>query len=178
MNYIKSVVFGIAIIGGFIMYMGFNVKSYNVYLIIIGTIILLTGLIPYLVLLRKEEINGNKLYKDWKDKLVKDGLKILVDLSKVKIKSNSYSQEVERVPTKYEGLDELAGIDRRIFTNINECVIVYDIDIKGKRLKFTSDIIHKDKVTLEFLLLDKKTTELYIDKSDYENYFFDFEFLK
>lgn len=178
MNYIKSAAFGIAIIGGFLLYMGLKVTHHNIELLILGAIVLVIGLIPYLLLSKKQEINTNKLYENWKNELIKNGLKITVDLSKVRIKANAYREEIQRVQGKYEGLDELAGIDRRKFVDINECVIEYETDLRGKSVKFTSGNIAKDKITVQFLLMNKKTTELYIDKLDNENYHFNLEFLQ
>ena len=178
MKYIKSAAIGISIIGAFLLYMGLKVNHHNIELLILGCIVLIIGLIPFVLITKKEEINTNKVFEDWKNELVSNGLKIIVDLTKVKIKSNSYRQEIQRIEWKYEGLDELAGIDRRKFADINECIIEYKTDLKGKSEIFTSGNIAKDKITVQFLLMNKKTTELYIDKSNHENYYFNLDFLQ
>ena len=105
--------------------------------------------------------------------------KILVDLSKCKLECNSSYERVEsnnpaEISNHWEGLKP----SKNVITNVkkSECVLVFEMDWKGELVRFESDIILKDEITLSFLLEKQKTIDLYIKPNG--EYFFDLDFLE
>jgi hypothetical protein len=45
-------------------------------------------------------------------------------------------------------------------------------------ITYSSPIIYKNKETLKFLLLNQKNTNIYIDETDFYNFYFDIAFLQ
>ena len=105
--------------------------------------------------------------------------KILVDLDKCTIKSGSRIEEIPKSynERRYDGIDTwITGIKRDETKEIVQSVLTYEINIYGKTETFHV-LIEKDEITLRFLLEEQKTTYLYLDKTNKDNYYFDFEFL-
>ncbi len=180
LKYIKSIGRILVAIGVFFIYMGFKVENHNLYLLIGGGIIALIGWLPIAIIDRKDENKEFKLHRKWKKDLLNNGIKLEVDLEKVQIKSNHYQKEVEQTFTtldKYKAVDTLLGKDTREFAEINECILIYETEVFGKKRQFQSSNIFKDKITLQFLLSNQKTTFIYLDKNDKDNYIFDIDFL-
>jgi len=71
-------------------------------------------------------------------------------------------------------IDDEPALDQ----DVEISVLVYKTEYAGKKMKFVSPNIRKDRATLEFLLGNKKQIDLYIDKNDVANFWFDLEFLK
>jgi hypothetical protein len=107
------------------------------------------------------------------------GRKIEVNLRKCEIKTNNYTEEVER----YKGLpyssdiqfgnaimgDEMKNVKQ---VEINRSVIIY----KHEGITYHSPVISKDKITLSFLLDSQEKTFIYTDPQT-GDYYFDLEFL-
>lgn len=72
--------------------------------------------------------------------------------------------------------DYMATGEARV-ENTAMSVLVCEQEYKGKKRKFTSPNIHKDKTTLSFLLAGQKTTNIYVDKNDENRYYWDLNFL-
>ncbi len=124
-----------------------------------------------------------ELKNEWDErieKLIKEGNKITVDLSKCEIRSSS--QQTEKKDLDY--LDETEAID--IILNSGEnlkqrtiahSTLVYKHESdNGQIFKFYGST-NKDKSTLELLCAMQKTTTLYFYRNDPEVYYFDLKFL-
>jgi hypothetical protein len=110
-----------------------------------------------------------------------------------RIAFEKFKNEAEILYVNFEECEVMAGydkiipmVDRRtaIFEDepkmemdVESCVIVYKTEFQGKETKFISQRIPKDIQTLEFLLLNKKTIDLYVNKYDPSICWFDLGFL-
>ncbi|HSY60977.1 MAG TPA: hypothetical protein VK796_03830, partial [Cytophaga sp.] len=155
--------------------------NYNSHFWVLGVIMVFIGFISITLLNKKIEKRAKNAYEAWKENLIQTGLKIEVDLSKVKIKSSNYREVIINNEysgqSKYKALDALAGNDTLEYNSIKESILIYETQLLEKTVKFFSPIIPKDEITLQFLLNNQKHTYIYQDKLDQNNYFFDIEFL-
>ncbi len=164
-----------------LFFIGIKVEHYNSFFII--TAIIIGGISIFILVSAedKETKQANKRFDTWKNDLIKNGLKFTVNLNECTVISNSYKQEIidehNSEMDKYKALDALSGRDTRTFENIQQSVILYEQEINGKRIKFYSDTIDKDAVTLQFYLSSKKNTWLYVNPLNTEDYYFDLSFL-
>jgi hypothetical protein len=119
---------------------------------------------------------GNKRLR----KLIKDGIKLTVDLSECEIISNG--QQIEQRGLDY--LDETEAIDiilnsgqnqKQAFITQSSLVYKHKSDT-GQIIKFYGPT-NKDKGTLQILCAIQKSTSIYLDKYDPEIYYFDLRFL-
>lgn len=107
--------------------------------------------------------------------LIAHGERIDVDLSTCIIKEHHYSEEQEpkryrvRVYEYYEPQKKLT---------VQQAVIVFGHVCQGKKRMFNSPVISKERATLQMMMELKKTTWLYVDRHNPENYYFDLEFLR
>ncbi len=180
MRYIKQIGAILILIGGGIFYLGFKVANYNLYFLIMGGLIAGVGLLVVTLISNKEEKTASDTYNAWKEKLIRNGLKVEVDLDKVEIKSASYREEIISENAgfnRYEALDGMIRKDNREFNNVEQSVLVYETEVHGNKKKFYSPLIPKDETTLQLLLGSQKKTSIYLDRLNDENYFFDIEFL-
>lgn len=58
------------------------------------------------------------------------------------------------------------------------CYVVYQTEYNGKKVKFTSDGVAKDKITLSFLLDKQKQTTIRLNSANPKQYYFDLGFLE
>lgn len=181
MKHIKSIGIGLLAIGGFIFFLGFKVKNYNLFFLLTGGIIAAIGFVLSTFIEKREEKIINNEFLNWKSDLINKGIKVEVDLDKCEIKFNSYREEVIKdyysPSDKYMALDALVGKDNREFQNVNQSILVYKTEVHGNSRTFYSPIIAKDEISLTFLLGNKKKTLIYVDRLDKDNYYFDLEFL-
>lgn len=122
--------------------------------------------------------------------LKENGERIRVDLSQCTLKEHSYTEEKER----YDGNGLLtSGFERQVQAwnalgdstrNIKQVPVVQSViifsrehPVTGKEERFVSPVIPKDRITLAFYLEEQGATNLYVDKTDRENYYFDLDFL-
>ena len=118
----------------------------------------------------------------WKETLKLNGEKILVTLPECEIKENFYYEEVDRVhSSKAQSYNAMIGQGYRNVEKQSRyaTVVVYNYTNPktGELKKFISPIIQKDKISLDFLLNEKKETFIYVDRNDPNTYFFDLDFL-
>ena len=112
--------------------------------------------------------------------LIRDGVRVIVDLSKCEMKSSSHRTEKKGM----DYLDEMGAVDVIFDSTENEeqqtiihTVLVYKHRLEsGKIFKFYGPT-SKDKRTLEILCTMQKQTTLYFDRNDPEVYYFDLRFL-
>ena len=171
---------GLLVVGGFVFFLGFKVANYNLYFLALGGIMAVIGFYALKFLNKREEDNAFAEFDVWRKGLKNSGNEIEVDFAQCKLKSNKYREEVEQgyTPTsKYMALDVLVGRDNTEYNNVDQSVIVFETELRGEKVTFYSPLINKEKMTLEFLLADKKSTKIYVDRQDNDNYYFDLEFI-
>lgn len=119
-------------------------------------------------------------YLQQKEEFIAISDKIKVDLLSCKIQRCDYVEErafasSERRLFTHDYRNELSGYmirEERI-----RAVVIFNTEINGVLREFRSPTLEKDKMTLRFLLGHQQETYLYIDKSDEDNYLFDFDFI-
>ena len=122
--------------------------------------------------------------------LKEKGATLKVDLTKCTILENSYTEAPETRPM-FESIafgdlqniipdDENKVLDKTTKTkleNITLSILVYEAEVMGQHRKFYSQVIHKDRATLMFLLEAQKYTLLYYDKNNPSRCYFVLDFL-
>lgn len=132
----------------------------------IGTLILLPFAIWFFIQNRKLKKLENENEIEIEN-LKKYGEKIIVNLENLKIKSNSWQQEVIK-SSKYE--DEITNID------VNYNMINIDIPYKGENINYCVHInMENTKLKMHFAI--KRETILYVDRNDKNKNYLDLEFL-
>ncbi len=116
------------------------------------------------------------------------GEKIRVDFSDCEIKENNYTEEPENpeklidfatedLEREIEDLDALYGKQNQETIEVNQTVLIYNTNWRGKSVKFVSRVLPYDRTSLLFKLDAQKETMLYVDGTDVNNYYFDLDFL-
>jgi len=110
------------------------------------------------------------------EEIKNSGTKIQVNFSDCTIKSNSFVEEKPRSSDyRVQSLDAIYDPNRTVISKeVNQSIIVYDTVIDGEKKRFQSGILNKDRITLEFLLANKRETNIYLYQ---DKYFFDLDFL-
>ena len=122
--------------------------------------------------------DANKEYEIKGERQKSKSRKIRVDLSKGEVECNSSNERVEsNKPENIHSTWEGVYPSKNTVTNIqkSECILVFEMDWKGKPFRFESYMIFKDEITLSFLLEQQKVIDLYIKPNG--EYFFDLDFL-
>lgn len=146
---------------------------------VLGLLLMISGYLTYKKGLaqwyekKEEDINARIL------ELKQKADKVRVDLSVCEIKTNSYSEQVDKVKNyKAKAFDPLYDSDKSIENiNSNEAVLIFETEKYGEKEHYYSPVIYKDEITLRFMLDKQKETYIYIDKENRSNYYFDLEFL-
>ncbi len=116
------------------------------------------------------------------------GEKIKVEFSDCEIKENNYIEEPENpeklidfstedLEREIEDLDALYGKQNQETLEVNQTVLIYKTNWKGKPVKFISRVLPYERASLLFKLDAQKATTLYVDGTDAKNYYFDLDFL-
>lgn len=169
---------GLVLIGAIIVYGTLRANGFNGYILATGVLLIVVPIAIYVIIERltfRERPNVRHL-KDLK----LTGIKIPVDLTNCKVKSNSWTTEVEKYDNpRIVFLNEVSGHSdkniERIESNLSR--VEYSCDFNGKRRTFLSPTIAKDKVTLRMLLEMQKETAIYIDRDNSKCYYFDLDFI-
>jgi hypothetical protein len=188
----KRIIGWILIIVGILFYAFF--KKYHGDLIPFPIIFYLIGfsmIIAGFFILRKtpkiEQIKLIEKAEKLKAELKANGQKIEVDLNDCEIKENHYFEKPDysKNYTDFELINfyELAMFYETIKgtkndSEIKQSVILTKIQLNGLEKKVRSSMLPYDRVKLMFSFNEQKKTYVYIDKSDSEKYYFDFEFLR
>jgi hypothetical protein len=171
-----KLVLGAFMLGLIIIVVAVKISVYNVYLVGTGISLIAFSLVFYFM----ADSSGNEIQaKKWLQNLKSTGIKIPVDLTKCKIKSNSWTEERERYSNpRIAFWNEVGGDADKNIERVenNHSVIEYECEFKGRRQVFLGSI-SKDETTLRILLELKKETTIYVDRDDVESYYFDLEFL-
>lgn len=125
---------------------------------------------------------NKKVHKKYLERLQafkQQAYKIPVNLNDCKIKERT---RYERIYKSYrqqqnEALDEqFFSIQRNDTKELHCCTVTFEAVIDDKTETFCVDI-DKDELTLRILFAQRKTTCIYVDTQNKENYYFDLEFL-
>ncbi|MCL2327303.1 MAG: hypothetical protein FWC39_02185 [Bacteroidetes bacterium] len=149
-----------------------------IYIIVIALIVLIYVPLQLYYTVRLKKIRK----KDFKELQIfkQQALKIPVDLNDCKIKQHIYRETAETEATdRYEALDYIF-LNKQPKRNTIEqrcCEVTFKATINGNAEIFCVDI-PKDEFPLRILFQQQKTTYLYVDEQDTENFYFDLEFLK
>lgn len=171
---IRNLIFyGLSILGGVLIYVGFGGRGKlepsgepNEYFVLIGIILILPKIVRYLrfkMLFEKIIDAESKRIRG----LIKNGDKIIIDLNKIEIFTNSYKQEIE-VGSGYN--TRLENID------VNHNVLLIKVIYKNKPIKYRFDI-DMEKTKLKMRLAIQKFTEFYIDPKKTDSNYLDMQFL-
>ncbi|WP_010516978.1 hypothetical protein [Croceivirga radicis] len=150
----------------------------NPYFVAFG-IILILPLLYWLIKIklrdRAVKAENEKRIKNLKQ----DGLKIEIDLNKVKINSSSWQEKIITDNSQYAGLNEVVGRGDRNFKLVNRTLnqISFKKTFMGRTITYRESI-KMDTDNLKIHLVLKKKTILYIDPDDRTNMYLDLEFLK
>jgi hypothetical protein len=175
----EYILLGLFVLGFIIAYGVSRSRNFNLYFFSVGVILIL---IPIAVLAivtwmdnrhapRKRETEDLKL----------TGVKIPVDLTKCKVKSNSWTKEVARYENhpRVAFLNEVSGHSdknvERIASHVS--LIEYTCRFNGKRKRFVSSGIPKDRTTMLLLMEMQQQTTIYVDRDNDKIYYFDVDFL-
>lgn len=105
--------------------------------------------------------------------------KIPVQLKSCKIKQTVRYEKIDKSynQQKIDALDShFCDIQRDDTKELVSCMVTYKATFNGRSQTFHT-YIDKDELTLQFLFARQKTTYIYVDKLDKNNYYFDLEFL-
>jgi len=100
--------------------------------------------------------------------LIRTGDKVIIDLDKLEIQSNSYKQEIE-VGSGYNTRNEYVDVDHN--------VILIDVPYKNESIKYKLNI-DMDSTKLKMHFAIKEKTELYVDSENPNNNYLDLRFLE
>jgi hypothetical protein len=163
-------------LGLIIIVVAVKTSVYNFYLVGTGILLILISLVFYFM--AGSSGNENQERK-WLAKLKSTGFKIPVDLTKCKIKSNSWIEEKDRYSnSRIAFWNQVGGDADKNLERVenNHSVVEYECEFKGRKQIFLG-LASKDETTLRILLELKKETTIYVDRDDVDNYYFDLEFI-
>lgn len=111
---------------------------------------------------------------DLAERLKRTGEVVRVTLDNCEVKSRSWQQEVtgSSWPSELEMLDALQGRNYKT-EEIRQTYLVVYKDYNGRRYKFVSDAIAHDEVTVRMLMDREGGFNLYVDKANPADYYFD-----
>ena len=169
---------GLVLLGAIIVYGTLRADGFNGYILATGVLLIAVPIMIFIIIerLADRERPNVKHLRDLK----LTGIKIPVDLTKCKVKSNIWTTEVEKYDNpRIVFLNEVSGHSdkniKRIESNISR--VEYTCDFNGKRRTFLSSAIAKDNITLKILLEIQKETAIYIDRYNSKYYYFDLDFI-
>jgi len=175
---IEYIGIGLFCLGVIIVYVSLRADHFHVYIFATGILLIGTPAIVYLIVEKTKRSGRPKVGRPRDLKIT--GIKVPVDLTKCVIKSNNWTDEVERydIP-RVAFLNEVSGdSDKNVeMVESNLSRIAYSCDFNGKHSTFFSPPIAKDKTTIMILLEMQKETAIYVDRDDSRRYYFDLEFI-
>ena len=166
----------ILMLGGIIVYGVGKARAFNIYILLIGLFLIVFGLVALWIVYKIEFRDYNKKLSAIK-RLKSDGFKIEVQLDRCQIvnKKNSENWLSENGVVTASNGSEIKVIYEKTPGASNK--LIYSVDIDGKKVHFVSQPIYHEMELLKMLLDHQKTTHIFMDKTNPNNYYFDIEFL-
>lgn len=171
---------GVVAMGFLIMYAVSRASNFNWTIFSIGFILTVIPIVGYLIVNRVLNSKIETNLKKYLQRLKKDGDRIHINLSECVIKTNSWSNEQDRYKDpRIQFLNGISGHSEKNTetVDVNNSILIYKTNYKGRNRTFKSRAIQKDKITLKMLLEMQKTTEIIIDPENSKYYYFDLDFL-
>ncbi|ANE51788.1 hypothetical protein [Flavisolibacter tropicus] len=112
--------------------------------------------------------------------LILNGEKVNVTLDNSEVKSRSYQQELikDGIPSKIEMLNAVINNERNYSQEvIVQTYIVFLKEYNDQTYKFVSPVTSWNEVAVKMYMDRKGGLDLYVDKNNPANYYFDFPFL-
>ncbi len=179
-NIAFHIMMGLTFLGVIIIYASFRGQvHWFIFLPGVGLVIIPGGLL-YLYDWYDSRPRSGKERPRMLSELKTTGREIKVDLTRCKIKSNSWTVVKERNRGGYKDQAITALIDPELnvqHVRFESSIVEYSTTVDGRRRIFRSPPISRDKQTLHFLLEVQKETSIYIDRDMPRYYYFDLEFL-
>ena len=185
-----------ALAGIFLMALGFlghlyfshykgEIIGYPILLTILSWLVFFSGAMLLYFAVRNVHATINEATNQWIDYLKTSGEKIPVEFSQCEIKENAFFENSQKNISKSEAYGE---IYKAVFKEpeynstqrSSSAAIVcytYENPKSGIIETFISSPVAKDSITLSFLLEEKKSTFIYVDRNNRNKYFFDLDFL-
>lgn len=114
-----------------------------------------------------------------KDRLKREGSKIIINLNDVEIKSNSWSEEKIEYNSKTGALNQISGrAELNIETQTkHRNIISFQVPHNNQLIQISQEV-EMESTTLQMKLALQKETSLYFNKKNPSEYYLDVEFLK
>lgn len=107
-----------------------------------------------------------------------NGIKISFNVDDCIISPYEITEEIQEDPlSEATMLDGLIGKDNVKQNRIDASYIVCYYNSGADKVTFISPVIYKDKITLGFLLQERKSLLVYVNRTNSNKYYFDLEFL-
>ncbi|MEL7145419.1 MAG: hypothetical protein AAFO69_03555 [Bacteroidota bacterium] len=151
------------LIGGLIIYFGFNHPTHSITFIFSGAI---PAGIGYFLIKRRifDPVEQEGISdKEWCQDLKKRGIAIVVPFEDCEFQNSQFQKETDQSTLQHYNGDQTA--------------FIFKTEVNGTMATFHSPVIQKNSSSLAKLLASKKITTLYIDPSDIDIYYFDLEFI-
>ena len=139
---------------------------------------ILTSLWFYRFFVKRETASDTLAEEERMEKLMKEGVKVAVDLNECEIRAGSVMLEDSEHINDVDAMDALVGVDRPAETQtINQTVLIYNHTLEnGDTIRFVGPIL-KEKKTVQLLCAMQGTTAIYYDRNNPQVYYFDLRFL-
>ncbi len=171
------VLIGLGFLGVIIICVTVSSTRFNFYFFGSGLVLLIPTLVYLIIENRGHKSNSDKRPFSY---LKETGISVSVDLTNCEIVSNDWTAYG---PKKKDSVIAINSLSGNSYDNVQEVDnalsrIKYSCNVAGKRQVFISPAIAKDKVTLSALLELKSQTNIFIDRDNPKNYYFDLDFLE
>ena len=180
----------VGVLGALFFNNNMNLIPYTIIYKILSIILALAAMVFLFTIPPDSKLREQMQLKYLIEGLKENGATLKVDLTRCSILENSYTEAHEARPM-FEAIafgelqnimpaDDNKVLDKTSQTkleNITLTILVYETEVMGQQRKFYSQVIHKDRATLMFLLEAQKYTLLYYDKNNPARCYFVLDFL-
>lgn len=160
------------LLGLILIYGVAKAEGFNAHILSIGIVLITFSLIMvwlYIMVSNREERKKEKeIYR-----LKQEGIKVEVDLSRCRIVKRKFLSDKGSVVS--ENKSEIKVVYEK--NNKPPYHLIYSSEINQKSFRFISQPIHREISILEMFLSHQKSTNIFVEKTDPHNYYFDTEFL-
>lgn len=139
---------------------------------------IITSLWFYRFFVKREAASDALAEKERMEKLMNEGIKVVVDLNACEIRAGSFMLEQADPINDVDAMDALVGVNRPEETQkIDQTVLIYNHTLEnGDTIRFIGPTL-KEKKTVQLLCAMHGTTAVYYDRNNPQAYYFDLRFL-